>query len=239
MSRLKVISSGSSGNGYVIESCGRYLILELGCNFDEYIRNTEYSTSNIVACLVSHRHGDHIRKDTLDKFLKYKVPVFANDDVCAMYQGCGKIDMPVLVVGGFTIRHFDLVHSVPNTAYVIDTPDNVRILFATDTEYVPKIVKNVNVAIIEANYDENVIIDNIIDDQWNSSRYSCHQNINRCIQYLKKLDPGCMTQVVLCHLSQNNANRKDFVKKTQELLSFDNVCVAEPNLCLNLNNCEF
>lgn len=238
MYELKTLRSGSSGNGYIIEGENEALVIELGCKFDDYVRALNYDTKKIVGCIVSHRHGDHIRQDTLNEFLKYGIKVYANDDVRELYDGISELQ-PFIKLGGFGIQHFDLVHNVPNTAYVIDIADGTRLLFATDTERIPKIVKNVNVALVEANYSEEVLVDNAIDGIINRSQYENHQSIDKCIEYLQHLDPVCLCSIVLCHLSCQNSNKTAFIAKTKEMVGNSNVFVAEPKMCLKLENSEF
>lgn len=235
---LKVISSGSSANGYIIEGKDEALIVELGCKFDDYVKALNYDTKKIVGCIVSHRHGDHIRKDTLREFLKYGIKVYANDDVRELHEGVLPLE-PILQIGGFKIRHFDLIHNVPNTAYVIDIANGTRLLFATDTERIPKIVKGVNVALVEANYGEDVLVDNAIEGIENRSQFDFHQSIDRCIDYLRRLDPCSLCHVVLCHLSGQNSNTRAFVEKTKEMVGNGNVSVARPNMTIILESDEF
>lgn len=238
MYQLKTIGSGSSGNGYIIEGDDEALIMELGCKFDDYVKALNYDTKKIMGCIVSHRHGDHIRKDTLREFLKYGIKVYANDDVRELYEGISPLET-VLQIGGFMVKHFDLVHNVPNTAYVIDIANGTRLLFATDTERIPKIVLGVNVALVEANYSEEVLVDNAIDGLVNRSQYENHQSIDKCIDYLRHLDQSCLCHIVLCHLSGQNSNARAFVEKTKEMVGNGNVSVARPNMTLILESDEF
>lgn len=236
--KLKVLGSGSSGNGYIIDGNKEALIMELGCKFDEYLKALDYDMSKVVGCVVSHRHTDHIRKDTLEKFLKYNIPVFGNDDVRELYNKVQPLPTP-LFLGDFRVKHFDLIHNVQNTAYVIDMMNGARLLFATDTVMIPKIVKNVNIALVEANYDEDIIVQNAMEGIENRSQFFNHHSIERCIEYLSKLDHKCLCSVILCHLSGNNSNKSAFTKRVKETLGFENVFVAERNSCFILEGEEF
>ena len=83
-------------------------------------------------------HQDHVK--SLDYFINLGIPCYGNKDVCSMHKGC--IELPnVLKVDGFKVQTFELVHNVPNNAFIIDTSDGIRILYCTDTQYIPKIVK--------------------------------------------------------------------------------------------------
>lgn len=56
MAILKVISSGSIGNSYLIESKDGTLIIEVGVKWSEIVKSLGYTLSNAVGILVSHRH---------------------------------------------------------------------------------------------------------------------------------------------------------------------------------------
>ena len=53
--KIHIIGSGSTGNGYIIESNGKKLIVELGCSFKEVLTAIDWRVENVAGCLVSHR----------------------------------------------------------------------------------------------------------------------------------------------------------------------------------------
>ena len=55
MAELKVISSGSFGNSYIIKCEKETLLLELGLPYREIIKNLNYKINDVAGCLVSHR----------------------------------------------------------------------------------------------------------------------------------------------------------------------------------------
>ena len=55
MAELKVISSGSFGNAYIIKCEKETLLLELGLPYREIIKNLNYEINDVAGCLVSHR----------------------------------------------------------------------------------------------------------------------------------------------------------------------------------------
>ena len=54
---IKVIGSGSSGNGYALISEGDILLLECRVPAKEMLKAIDYQTSRVVGCLLSHEHG--------------------------------------------------------------------------------------------------------------------------------------------------------------------------------------
>ena len=53
--KIHCIGSSSSGNCYVIESLGQYLIVELGCAFKKVLAAIDWRVENVAGCLASHR----------------------------------------------------------------------------------------------------------------------------------------------------------------------------------------
>lgn len=57
MLMLKVVSSGSQGNCMVLETENKeILLIDLGVKVSEIKRMINYRVSDIIACLVSHKH---------------------------------------------------------------------------------------------------------------------------------------------------------------------------------------
>ena len=190
----------------------------------------------LLFAATDERHQDHIK--SLDYFINLGIPCYGNKDVCSLHKGC--IELPnVLKVDGFKVQTFELVHDVPNNAFIIDTSDGIRILYCTDTQYIPKIVKRVHYAIIECNSDFDTIVDNAMEGDMTMSNFKEHQNINDCIEYLKRIYNVDLQQVVLWHLSSTNINPNEAVKRVRRELGFENVVYAQRGLEIELVKSEF
>ena len=190
----------------------------------------------LLFAATDERHQDHVK--SLDYFINLGIPCYGNKDVCSIHKGC--IELPnVLKVDGFKVQTFELVHDVPNNAFIIDTSDGIRILYCTDTQYIPKIVKRVHYAIIECNSDFDTIVDNAMEGDMTMSNFKEHQNINDCIEYLKRIYNVDLQQVVLWHLSSTNINPNDAVKRVRRELGFENVVYAQRGLEIELVKSEF
>ena len=190
----------------------------------------------LLFAATDERHQDHVK--SLDYFINLGIPCYGNKDVCSRHKGC--IELPnVLKVDGFKVQTFELVHDVPNNAFIIDTSDGIRILYCTDTQYIPKIVKRVSYAIIECNNDFDTIVDNAMEGDMTMSNFKEHQNINDCIEYLKRIYNVDLQQVVLWHLSSTNINPNEAVKRVRRELGFENVVYAQRGLEIELVKSEF
>jgi len=59
--KLKVLSSGSHGNCYIISSQTGCLVLEAGLPWNKILHGLDYDTSKVIGCLISHSHIDHAK----------------------------------------------------------------------------------------------------------------------------------------------------------------------------------
>lgn len=174
----------------------------------------------------------------MDYFIKLGIPCYGNQDICDNHKGC-KLLPKVLNIGGFKVQNFELVHNVPNNAFIIDTSNGIRILYCTDTQYIPKRVKGVHYAIIECNHDMDFMLDNALEDVYSMSHYENHHSIDNCIEYLKEIYNPNMQGVILWHMSDTNIDEVNAVKKVKKELGFEQVFSASNNLMLLLQKEEF
>ena len=92
---------------------------------------------------------------------------------------------------------------------------------------------------LEANYDEEIIIDRMINDTYSASASQNHLSINQTIEILKNNYSSELQSITLIHLSDGNANAKRFKRRVQEELGFDNVVIADKGIVVELNKSEF
>jgi phosphoribosyl 1,2-cyclic phosphodiesterase len=52
-----VCNSGSSGNGYVLETDKEALLIEAGCRFADIKKMLNFNVSKIQGLIISHEHG--------------------------------------------------------------------------------------------------------------------------------------------------------------------------------------
>ena len=236
--RLKILSSGSHGNcALIYDSRGKCVMLDMGLPWQEILHGLNYDLASVSLALASHNHhADHTK--SIVHCINSGIPTFANKDVCDHYKDCQFLDRMVKV-DGFKVQTFGLIHNVDNNAFIVDTPDQIRVLYCTDTQYIPKRVKGVNVAIIECNHDDDTIIANLCEGVTSRSQFENHHSLDRCIEYLKSIYSADLTSVILWHPSGTNLNKKEAVRRVKEELGFEAVYMAEKGLELEICKEEF
>ena len=183
------------------------------------------------------RHSDHANKDTVKKVIQYGVPIYSCEetreiDKCIINIKKGRKTS----IGGFKIQPIPLKHSCECFGYLIETHDHQKIVFATDCcEFLYKI-KNVNHWLIECNWSEEILIDNMCDNAEMRSRHEHHLELNDTIFALKENFSSSMNTVVLLHLSNGNSNEEMFKSRISEELGFFNIHIAKKGLSLQLQD---
>jgi len=117
--RIKVLGTGSSGNGYVItDSDGESLIVEAGVQLKVVLANCE----NPIGFIYSHDHKDHC--EYRDKYEK-AIPFF---DIQPNYTRN--------IIGNYNVIGFPVLHNVENKGFIIaNRVEHKTLFFATDLIY--------------------------------------------------------------------------------------------------------
>lgn len=238
---LKCLGSSSAGNGYILESDTEALIIEAGISFKEVKKALDFNISKIVGVLVSHSHQDHAKYIT--DYMKAGIEVYASDETQEHLEIVTGEYVRSLTpnkaakIGNFTVQPFELVHSVPCLGFYIKHPDIGKLLFITDTEYVPQSFKSlgINHILIEANYSKELLN----RDKANSNHVlTGHMEIGTTLQAISTNDNPFLINVVLLHLSDSNSDSEQFLQKTKEIVCCD-CYVADKGLEVNLNLIPF
>ena len=239
--KLVVTGSSSRGNGYaLISTSNEILLLEAGVKAKKMLKSIDYATSNIVGCLLSHVHGDHVGQ--LKDYITYGFPIAANEDVFSAKQVPEHLkrvleDRKTYHFGSFGVCPFKVKHDVPTYGYLVHHPECGTILFATDCAFIPYKFPNVKHLIIEANYSDEILEQRIMSGEEPTSRrkrlLETHMEIGITIKGIMKCDPYNIKSITLIHLSSQNADAKEFQKLVARSFGIPTY-VAKPNLVINL-----
>ena len=219
---IKCLASGSSGNSWILDDGEEILLLECGIPMKDVKIGINFQIGRVVGCAITHSHVDHAKYIT-------------------QYEGCGlKIYKPYDAVedigyarfGSFFIQSFPLVHDVPCFGFLISNPKMGRILFATDTEYIRYRFRNLNYVIVEANYANELLDDDLDDTVKRHHVLRGHMELQTTIRFLKNNVDENTRAVVLAHLSNENANRDMFLTKTSPMIEAP-VWIAKKGLVIN------
>lgn len=231
--KLKVINSGSSGNGYaLISEAGEILLLECGVKGIEMKRAIDFRVGNVVGCLSSHIHSDHIGH--IKDYLNSGIKVYTSDEVASdILTVTGEKAIPLRrmqkkKLGDFTVIPFSVPHNGTECDGWLITHEKMgRLLFITDAEYCPYDLSKMEIthAMVECNYSE----DYIENDAENLSHVlRGHMELQTCKRLIQKIKSPELRSVGLIHLSGHNSDLERFRQEIAEIVDCDvNVWVAE------------
>ena len=239
MATLKVLSSGSHGNCYLLQCANETLILELGIKWGDILKGLDYNLGCVCGCLCSHLHSDHSR--SIQNALSFGLSVYSCEEVASIYLGVETLNLKAKTrIGkGFIVQPIKLFHNVECYGFLIQHEEFGKMVFATDTNSVPYKFKDVQHWLLESNYDNDILIDNACNDVYSRSASENHLEINDTIEVLKRNYSSELQNVVLIHLSSGNSNEKNFKERVQQELGFDRVWVANNGMEIELNKSEF
>jgi phosphoribosyl 1,2-cyclic phosphodiesterase len=222
--RLRVLSSGSKANGYVLYNDREALVIECGCTYSQCLQAVGFRRELIVGALVTHEHGDHCKY--VSQYLEGCISVHASKGTIAAMKVDSRYLVPVeslklFSLGGFRILPFDTQHDCAEPfGYLIHHEEMGQVLFATDTFYLKYKFSNLSYAMVECNYSTEIIernvAENVIPAIVKERVFRSHMSLDTCIRTLQASDLTTVNAIVLLHLSGNNSDADAFKKAVEE-----------------------
>lgn len=225
--KLKCIATGSTGNCYLLTSnSGETLILDCGIPIKEIKKGLNWNIKDVVGVLCTHKHLDHSK--SLNDFKSMGIPIYAP------YL---KIDYMSMNMGGFTVKPFDLTtidgrwtHTnadgteCPCYGFLIVHKEMGKLLYITDTELIKWRFKGINHILLGVNYDKDLVD---TDNPKANHVFRGHLSIDTACDFVKANDSDSLQNVIMCHLSSENADSDSFIEKMKKVACGANVDVAE------------
>lgn len=233
MARLQCLGSSSSGNSFILTVGDDKLIIDLGVKWSEILSGLDYDIENVRGCLCSHVHGDHSK--SIQNAIYYCLDVFSCQGVKDKFEDVKVLEpLKVSTIGPFKVVPLPLKHNVENYGFIIYHEGLGKLLYAVDCEAFNYNLIGVNHWLIEANHDEEIILERLLDGNFSRSASEEHLNINQAIDLLKRNKSEHMRSIILCHLSDGNSNSERFKAMVESEVDFDNVYVASKGLDIKL-----
>lgn len=223
---LKCLGSSSAGNCYLLTSnSGETLILDCGIPIKEIKKGLNWNIKDVVGVLCTHKHLDHSK--SVKDFKAMGIPIYAP----YLGNSCKSMNM-----GGFTVKPFDLTtidgswtHTnadgtpCPIYGFLITHKEMGKMLYITDCEVVKWKFKGINHILLGVNYDKD-----LIDRDTGKANhvFRGHLSIDTACDFVKANHSDSLQNVIMCHLSAENADRDSFIEKMKKVAYGANVDVA-------------
>ncbi|WP_438310884.1 MBL fold metallo-hydrolase [Sporosarcina sp. FA9] len=221
---IKTLATGSTGNCYLIDDGETRLLIELGIQFKKIQQALNYETSKISGCLISHSHQDHCKgvQGALNASLDVYMSKATTDETGIEHNRIRLYEnKKQFRIGTFTILPFDVKHDVENHGFLIQSDNGSKLLFATDTYYVKYKFSGLTHLMIEANYSEAILNENIergtIHGFLAKRIKASHFSLENVLGFLKANDLSRVQEIHLLHLSNTNSDEEMFKKAVQEV----------------------
>jgi len=219
--RLTVLASSSRANGYLLHNESEALVIEAGVSLFQVKKALNFCLGIIKGCIVTHRHRDHARY--VRQYADAGIDLLAPSDV---FEGSHHRFHPILPgrgykLGGFRILPFEVHHDVPCNNYIIDHFTTGKILFLIDTYLCEYTFPNLNHIIIEANYADDILEENILRSIEHPSKrerlLTSHMELETTKAVLMTQDLSGVENIILTHLSDRNSDEDRFVDEIKSL----------------------
>lgn len=214
---LRCLGSGSSGNCYLLDSGNEVLVLDCGLPIKQIKKGLNWDISKVVGVLCSHIHTDHSK--AVKDFENMGISVFKPYDET---KAC-----PLKIrYGSFGIQAFKVPHDgIPCYGFYITVAGH-RILYATDFEYLPPSFKNVRLTdmLVECNHNKDLVNR---DEAKYAHQIRGHCSLETLIdKVIKENMTSDLRTVILCHLSQENADPDKMLAEVQNVAGEGVECVC-------------
>lgn len=191
--KLITLASGSTGNCYLLEHSGRYIILDCGIPFEKITHSRKFpSFKDIDLLIVTHSHLDHSK--SLTKF------EFSGVETLTYKTLSDKVEN--YTFGDWTITSFKVMHNTDNWGFIIKHKDSTKkFCYVTDTYGMPKI-EGIDYWLLEVNYIED-IVDKMIENEQIEEMHNgfvYHNSLEKTIEYFSNIKTKPKV-IICCHLS--------------------------------------
>lgn len=211
---IKCISTGSKGNCYLLKNkLGETIILDCGIKFDKIVIDKDFPyVEKIVCCLCTHSHIDH--KKSLKDIEKLGVKIISYDN----------LSIKPYDIKNYIIFPFKVKHNAECYGFIIKDKISKKVIaYCTDMNELP-LLKNIDYWLIECNYTEELIEQNIRKAKNNDDKNyfifenakKNHMSLTKLYNYFSNKEIKKPKMLLLCHTSDNNCDRK-LAEKTMKL----------------------
>lgn len=223
--KLKVLASGSRGNCYLLEGKNETLILECGIRYRDILKGLNFNLNNAIGCLVTHEHKDHSK--AINDLIKNGIDIYTSKGTAEACEVRGHRIKYIkseraINVGEFKVLPFGTQHdAVEPLGFLIYHKEIGKLLFITDSYYCRYKFNEINHILIECNYSQKILSENIeqglIPNSLKNRLLKSHFSLNNVKEFLIVTELKEVRNIMLIHLSDTNSNAAVFQEEIEKL----------------------
>jgi phosphoribosyl 1,2-cyclic phosphodiesterase len=226
MINVKCLASGSTGNSYAIDDGESVLLLEAGIPAKRMMSGYIDLLPRVTGCVITHEHMDHAKGAA--GIAAKGIDLYAT---AGTFDGINGIDRPyrkhVVRIGeqfdisNWIVMPFETKHDCnePCGYLIYSKTIKEKLLFATDTFYIPNTFKDLDIIMVECNYSLPILNESIAEGRVPESMkprlLRSHFSLENVKEFLSKNNMSTVRHIYLIHLSGNNSNPAEFKKMIQ------------------------
>lgn len=232
MIEIKCLASGSAGNSYAVDDGVSVLLLEAGIRSKKILSGYARLLDRVVGCLVTHEHKDHA-KAAWD-LTKNGIDVYASEGTQKAIRPAGaellwnyrlhtvKAETQYRI-GSWLVVPWEAQHDCaePLGFLLYSTVTKEKLLFATDTYFIPNTFQGLNYLIVECNYEltklNRNIADGVLPESLKPRILQSHFSLDNVRTFLTANDLSAVQHIYLCHVSSQNGDKEGFGKDIEAL----------------------
>jgi phosphoribosyl 1,2-cyclic phosphodiesterase len=212
---FRSLASSSRGNAYLLTSGTSRLLLECGLHLADLQRRAGHQLGAVDACLVTHEHMDHARSAA--GLLRIGVEVWTSAGTAAALglEGHGlhvlRDGVQVQIgpyLGPWTVLPFDAVHDAAEPLGFLISDGVDKLLFATDTAYLPWRFHGLTMIAIECNWASDLLGD--LSPERRARLEGAHMGLEQVQELLAANDLSHCRSIHLLHLSRAHSDAARF-----------------------------
>lgn len=225
MIKITTLASSSKGNCYKIDDGNTPLLLECGISFKDIQRGLDFKLSEIAGVLITHEHKDHCK--SVADMMKAGIDIYASDGTIEALNLSGHRVVSIqakkqFTIGTWTILPFDVAHDVSEPlGFLLKNAIGEKLIFITDTAYCRYTFTGLTHIMLEVNYCEKILDDNILSGrvpvEMKKRLLKSHFSLENAKKFLKANDLSKVEAIHLLHLSDNNSNEALFKREIQQI----------------------
>jgi phosphoribosyl 1,2-cyclic phosphodiesterase len=225
---VKCLASGSTGNSYAVDDGASVLLLEAGIPAKKILSGYLELLPRVAATLISHEHGDHA--SGVAGIAAAGIDLYAT---AGTFAEIPDIDRPYrkhtvrigeqFDLGSWIVLPFETKHDAmePCGYLLYSKTAQERLLFATDTYFIPNTFRALNVVMLECNYSlpllDKAIADGTTPAFIKPRLLQSHFGLENVKDFFRVNDMSAVRKIYLIHISRGNGDPEQFVREVRRI----------------------
>lgn len=225
MIEIKCLASGSTGNSYAVDDGKSVLLLEAGIRKRTILAGYMDLLMRVQGCLITHEHQDHAKAALglpmagIDVYASGGTFAALNAEKDRRNYRLHSIKAgEQFTLGTWTVLPWEAQHDAaePLGFLLYSTVTRERLLFATDTYFIPNTFRELNYIMVECNYDLSQLLRNISDgtvpESLKPRLLQSHFSLDNVRAFLTANDLSHVQRIYLLHVSSQNGDKDKFMR---------------------------